>query len=364
MAAQAKFEDSNIALLNSDLAIQVRQAAAETEEMWKGAGQAPGIQIWRIEKLAINHWPKDSYGSFYSGDSYIVLHTYKEGDSDKLLHNVHFWLGQETSQDEAGVAAYKTVELDDLLGQLPVQFREVQGFETEEFLSLFPTGVQILEGGIESGFNKVKPEEYKPRLLHVKGSKNIRVSQVPLARDSLNEGDVFILDNGLELVQWNGDHSAIKEKRKALEVVNRIKEERLGKPRSSVLDGDEDHENFWDLLGGKGPVKSAEEGGCDHKVESFTKSMHRVSDASGSLVMTKIASGKLTKADLDDKDVFIVDTSTTVFVYIGSEASKDEKANAFKFANDYLVQSGRPFTTSVIRVVQGTHNKAFEAAFY
>ena len=46
------------------------------------------------------------------------------------------------SQDEAGVAAYKTVELDESLGGAPVQHREVQNHESKLFISHFPKGVQ------------------------------------------------------------------------------------------------------------------------------------------------------------------------------------------------------------------------------
>ena len=74
----------------------------------------PGLQIWRIEKFAVVSWPSDRTGSFYDGDSYIILHTYqKTPDSEALSFDLHFWLGENTSQDEAGTAAYKTVELDD-----------------------------------------------------------------------------------------------------------------------------------------------------------------------------------------------------------------------------------------------------------
>lgn len=57
----------------------------------------------------IDFWTQ---GMFYSGDSYIVLNTYKKKGGDALQWDVHFWLGKYTTQDEAGTAAYKTVELD------------------------------------------------------------------------------------------------------------------------------------------------------------------------------------------------------------------------------------------------------------
>ena len=64
-------------------------------------------------------------GEFYEGDSYIILNTYKEEDGDELNHDVHFWIGRYSTQDEYGTAAYKTVELDTFLDDKPIQHREV-----------------------------------------------------------------------------------------------------------------------------------------------------------------------------------------------------------------------------------------------
>ncbi|MFS7989434.1 putative villin/Gelsolin, ADF-H/Gelsolin-like domain superfamily [Helianthus anomalus] len=55
--------------------------------------------------------------------------------SGALRQDIHYWLGKDTSQDEAGAAALMTVELDAALGGRAVQYREVQGHETERFLS-------------------------------------------------------------------------------------------------------------------------------------------------------------------------------------------------------------------------------------
>jgi len=218
--------DSNIALLGSDLEKKVKENAAHGEPAWSHAGQKVGLEIWRVEQFKIKAWPKDQYGKFYSGDSYIVLHTYQKKDSPALLWDVHFWLGAHTSQDEAGTAAYKTVELDDFLKGAPIQHREVQGYESELFMSYFKSQITIMEGGIETGFHHVKPEEYKPRLLHFKGKKNVRVTEVALARDSLNSGDVFILDAGLQLYQFDGKESAPGERFKASQVARAISDER------------------------------------------------------------------------------------------------------------------------------------------
>jgi gelsolin len=55
----------------------VKKESAESEPAWQGAGQEEGLQIWRINKFKVEHWPKEEYGEFFNGDSYIILNTYK-----------------------------------------------------------------------------------------------------------------------------------------------------------------------------------------------------------------------------------------------------------------------------------------------
>lgn len=356
--------DSNIANLGSDLEKKVREAAANTEPAWDNAGQAVGLEIWRIEKFQVVPWPKEEYGKFFSGDSYIVLNTYKEKNSDALRWDVHFWLGAHTTQDEAGTAAYKTVELDDKLGGAPVQHREVQDHESSLFLSYFKGPIRLLEGGIESGFNHVEPEKFEPRLLQMKGKKKVRVSQVPLTWESLNSGDVFILDCGLDLYQWNGKDSSGMERVKGASLARAIDDERKGLAEVHVFeDGDKDIPAVvWEHLGQPGSIKSAEEGGDDEESQ-HDKKLFRLSDASGSMEFTEVASGSVSRSLLDSDDVFVFDVGNEIFAWIGSGASTGERAKSMSYAQDYLTKFNRPAYLPISRILEGGENEVFEQSF-
>jgi len=361
--------DSNIANLGSDLDKKIRVAAAQTEAAWLNAGKEVGMQIWRIEKFQVKSWPKDQYGSFYDGDSYICLNTYKKKDGNALQWDVHFWLGKFTTQDEAGTAAYKTVELDDLLGGAPVQHREVQGHESDLFLSYFKNQIKLLSGGVETGFKHVKPTEYKPRLLHLKGKKRIRVTEVPLKGDSLNSGDVFILDAGLNLYQWNGKQSGPGEKSRGASLCRAIDAERKGNPKVHVFeDGDAIPDEFWKLLGGKpANIKTAAEGGDDveaDKTDENAKVLFQLSDSTGTMVFKEVGRGKGVKRTLlDPNDVFILDTGAEIYAWIGKKASPEEKKKAMHFAQDYITKFNRPTFLPISRIIEGGENEVFENAF-
>lgn len=366
-AKEYKIEDSNIAMLGSALEKEVKRAAANTEPAWDNAGKELGIQIWRIEKFQVKSWPKNQYGQFYDGDSYIVLHTWKKPDGPKFFFDVYFWLGKYTTQDEAGTAAYKTVELDDKLGGDPVQHREVMGFESAPFLKLFNGHIRLLSGGVDTGFHHVEPAQYKPRLLHIKGkAKKVRSTQVDLACGSLNSGDCFILDAGLKIYVWQGKSAGVFEKSKAGELAQAIDDEREGKPvRVMIREGqkDEDSAAFFALLSGKeSDIKTAEQGGSDAE-EALVgpKALYQLSDSSGTLKFTKVAT--VSKANFNSNDVMIFDAGHHVFAWIGKGASPNEKKNALGYAQTYLTEHKRPAYIPISRIFEGGENEEFNHSF-
>jgi gelsolin len=336
--------DSNLAEIGTAADKAARKGAAETEDAWKGAGLAPGLNVWRIEQFKVVPWPKESYGNFHTGDSYIVLETYKQKESDKMLHNIYFWLGEKTSTDEMGTAAYKTVELDDLFDQEPTQNREVQGYESDQFKRLF-SHLTYLQGGVESGFRHVGEDAYQSKLFRVrKTATGVQVQEVSCSKDSMNHGDVFILDAGKTIYVWEGKEASAFEKEAANIAAEKIEKERNGKA-TATHDIDE---KFWEQLGGGGDIKSAAEAG-DRVPEATVGEgeLYRLSDTNGTLSTTLVARGDLGPGMLETNDVMMLDTSTEIFLWVGNGASPAEYRNALPTAMRFLKVNNRPTQTPI-----------------
>ncbi|XP_063704952.1 gelsolin, cytoplasmic-like isoform X2 [Culicoides brevitarsis] len=336
--------------------------------VFEGAGTTEGIEIWRIEKFEPVPYPKSEYGKFYSGDSFIVLHTHP----DARAWDIHFWLGAETSADEAGSAALLSVQLDDSLGGGPVQYREVQDHESPLFLSYFKNGVRYLPGGVESGFNAVTPNDAgEKRLFHVKGKKNVRVKQVKLHVSSMNKGDCFILDAGEKIFVYQGKNSKRIERIKAINAANQIRDQdRGGRPKIEIIDEFSkswDVDNFFAELGSGSAGQVAEDDDEDdeaheNKVEREIM-LFKVSDESGSLEVTPISSRPLQQSMLDTNDCFILDTGTELFAWIGKNATPDEKKHVMVRAQGFIATNNYPKWTNVRRVVEGAEPAPFKQYF-
>lgn len=59
----------------------------------------------------------------------------------KYLTFFCFVAGEKSTGDEQMACAMLAIQLDNFLGGEPIQHRHVQGYETPEFMALFPRGV-------------------------------------------------------------------------------------------------------------------------------------------------------------------------------------------------------------------------------
>ncbi|KAH9648467.1 Villin-3 [Citrus sinensis] len=275
----------------------------------------------------------DSYG-------FIVLTT--PGKGGAYLYDIHFWIGKDTSQDEAGTAAIKTVELDAVLGGRAVQHRELQGHESDKFLSYFKPCIIPLEGGVASGFRKTEEEEFETRLYVCKGKRVVRMKQVPFARSSLNHDDVFILDTKDKIYQFNGANSNIQERAKALEVIQFLKEKyhdgncNVAIVDDGKLDTESDSGEFWVLFGGFAPIGKKVATEDDVIAETTPPKLYSIEDS-----QVKIVEGELSKSMLENNKCYLLDR--------GSE--------------EFISSQNRPKSIRITRVIQGYETYAFKSNF-
>ncbi|XVF69972.1 hypothetical protein PTKIN_Ptkin11bG0123800 [Pterospermum kingtungense] len=335
----------------------------DLDPAFQGAGQKAGIEIWRIENFRPVPVLKSSYGKFFTGDSYVILKT-TALKSGALRHDIHYWLGKDTTQDEAGVAAVKTVELDAALGGRAVQYREMQGHETEKFLSYFKPCIIPQEGGVASGFKHVQEEEHKTRLFVCRGKHVVHVKEVPFARSSLNHDDIFILDTKSKIFQFNGSNSSIQERAKALEVVQYIKDTyHDGKCEvAAIEDGklmaDAETGEFWGFFGGFAPLPRKTASEEDKTVESHPTKLLSVEKGQAE----PVEADSLTRELLDTNKCYILDCGLEVFAWMGRNTSLDKRKTASGAAEELIRGSNRP-KSHIIRVIEGFETVVFRSKF-
>ncbi|NXN06274.1 VILI protein, partial [Sylvia borin] len=330
----------------------------------------PGIQIWRIENMEMVPVPTKSYGNFYEGDCYVLLSTRKSGSN--FSYDIHYWLGKESSQDEQGAAAIYTTQMDDHLGSVAVQHREVQGHESETFRAYFKQGLIYKKGGVASGMKHVETNTYNiQRLLHVKGKKNVVAGEVEMSWKSFNRGDVFLLDLGQLIIQWNGPDSNRQERLGAMNLAKDIRDrERGGRAKVGIVDGEDEDASpglmkvLKHVLGEKRDIQPAIP---DEKVDEILKSslkLYHVSDASGNLIIQEVAIRPLTQDMLLHEDCYILDQGgIRIFVWKGKNASKEEKQQAMSRALGFIKAKNYPDSTSVETENDGSESAIFRQLF-
>jgi hypothetical protein len=123
---------------------------------------------------------------------------------------IYFWQGDESSQDEKAASALLAKELDDQLGDRPMQVRVTQGKEPAHFRQLFQGSLIIHKGGRASGFkNRADVDSTDTdgtALFHVRGTQPMNTCgvQVREVASSLNSADCFVLVTPTNAYSWKG----------------------------------------------------------------------------------------------------------------------------------------------------------------
>ncbi|WP_411026887.1 hypothetical protein, partial [Salmonella sp. s55044] len=154
-------------------------------------------------------------------------------------------------------------------------------------------------------------------------------------RKNLNPSDVFILDLGLQIFQWNGSECNKDEKFKAVQYIQNLKSERHGKPKNETLEEGLISANhiFYEKLpqGGEGDVDDDDDDDEKDDSATFVQCLFRLSNEGGELTFEKVAEGEISRSQLDSSDVFILDTGKECFCWIGNRASLEERQNGMAY---------------------------------
>ncbi|PWA69895.1 villin/Gelsolin, ADF-H/Gelsolin-like domain protein [Artemisia annua] len=323
----------------------------EVDPAFQGAGQKAGIEVWRIENSSPVAVSESSYGKFFTGETYMILKT-NGSKSGSFRHDIHYWIGKDASEDEASTAAVKPLELDAALGGRSVQYRELQGYETERFLSCFRPCIIPEES---------EHEEHKTRMFLCKGK---HVVHVPCARSSLNHDSICILDSKSKIFQFNGLNTSIQERAKALEVVQYIRDtyHRSKCDIATIDDGklmaDAEAGEFWGFFGGFAPLPKKTTVIETQSTDTHPTQLFCVKKGQAE----HVAADSLTKKLLDTHVCYLLDCGAEIYVWMGRSTSLEERKDANRAAEEYLRDQERP-TSKIIRMIENFETVSFRSKF-
>lgn len=191
---------------------------------------------------------------------------------------------------------------------------------------------------------------------------NTRAAQVPEVCGSLNSGDCFVLSTEATVYCWSGKGASETERATSKTTAESLMAWNTSTTRElvEVAEGEED-ETFWSSLGGKGEY-SSEAALVDAPQEPR---LFEISNISGSVKVEEVHN--FAQEDLLDDDVMMLDTYSTVFIWIGSSANATEKKFGMDIAQKYIAsasaQDGRHADTSIVTCKAGSEPPMFTCHF-
>ena len=327
------------------------------------------IVVFRVEIGQLRRQPAKDFGKFHEGDAYVVeCHKAPSSKKDAAggSYELFAWIGKLSTPDEMDAAVLQAVERDEQIesdfhpltfsGGYPIT-RLFQGRETSAFLGLFPGhAIQIVEGGIDN------VGAAQPMLFHVHGTtmRETAVTPVPPTLESLDEGDVFILDTGTILYVFQGTGCSPMERMAAARYAMDISVTRTA-CRVVVISTADSPDEFWERLGTtrseatKKPIQRAEALHPSEAPRLFAVDRNRRG-------FELVAEGTSNVRQYEPKPEcsYVFDICHAVFVWVGRENASYvmARSHALEDGGNYLRQLSEPYVP-LTRVIEGFEGQRF-----
>uniref|UniRef100_A0A8C7MU64 Advillin n=1 Tax=Oncorhynchus kisutch TaxID=8019 RepID=A0A8C7MU64_ONCKI len=317
----------------------------------------PHLNLWSVYFIILFSIPLTTQA--FSGWRVCIL-------GSSLSYDIHYWIGSQSSQDEQGAAAVYTIQLDEFLGSGPIQHREAQNHESDAFRGYFKQGVIYKKGGVASGMKHIETNSYDiQRLLHVKGKKRVSAMEVEMSWKSFNLGDVFLLDSGKTIIQWNGPESNRQERLKGMLLAKDIRDrERGGRTEIGVIEGEAEANSsklmdiLTSILGQR--TSKLPSGTPDELADQQQKGPC----PDGQMKVIEVATRPLVQDMLNHDDCYFLDQGgVKIFVWKGKRANKAERQAAMSRALEFIKLKNYPTTTNVETVNDGAESALFKQLF-
>ncbi|ORX41675.1 actin depolymerizing protein [Piromyces finnis] len=341
-----------------------------------GIGETEGIDIFRIEELSVAMIDPDEYGSFSTGDCYIILNTYRE--EKELKHKIFQWIGKQAENDKLFCSAIYSVMLKGLINETENIFREVEGEESDDLKDLFSTDIKYLDYNESAESRLSSPYEIQYPLRMYKIFDNGKFHLVETSHLMFNTNNVFIIDNGFELYQWNGKKSSIKNRVFGNILLKRINSnERNKKAEVKEFEEFEEDDSFWELFeeerteeNGKCVfLYSNEKYGKFFEVAKQPSKLYKVPDieslddidCENYLVAEKFF---FDKNLLNSENCYVMDCGVELFLWTGKKASENCRDLVQEFTVKLIPNKLRPNWVGLHRFNEKSENEIFSIRFF
>uniref|UniRef100_G1PFU1 Villin like n=1 Tax=Myotis lucifugus TaxID=59463 RepID=G1PFU1_MYOLU len=328
------------------------------------------LHIWIIENLKLVPVPEEAYGNFFEEHCYVVLHSLRA--TQGTPKDLHYWIGKKADAEAQGAAGTFVQHLQETLGNATVQHREVQGPRIRLFLQFTSAqGVIYRKGGLASALKHVETNMCNiRRLLRIKGRKHVSATEVQLSWESFNKDDIFLLDLGKVMIQWNGPKSSISEKARALALTCSLQDrERAGRAQIGVVENEAKASGLMEImetvLGRRlGSLYAAIPSRSINQLQKARVHLYHIYQKDKDLVIQELATRLLTQDLLHEEECYILDHGgCKIYLWQGRRSNHQEKTISFSQAQGFIQAKGYPTYTNVEVLNQGAESAAFKQLF-